>query len=126
VPAGGGGCLWLASQLVSHYNLYRSGRREGHWRGWPDCRRARDLIAESRQLAVIVGGGWWGVLASVLPLRVCLRRVIAMAAARRSRQFGGFEFISGIRRGPCWPRSPRFRFKRDDVGRRDYPGMTSP
>lgn len=123
----GGGCFWLASQLVSRYNLYRFGVEEAVALGAVGLAAAGAaiLIADQGNWPIIVG---LAVAAAVLALLYyrfgyVYAAVLAMAAAAALPfQFGGSEFIQRVTAVTVLAAiAAAFRFKRDEYGD-DYPG----
>ncbi len=123
----GGGCFWLAAQLVSRYNLYRFGVEEAVALGAVGLAAAGAaiLIADQGNWPIIAG---LAVAAAMLALVYCrfgyvYAAVLAMAAAAALPfQFGGSEFIQRVTAMILLAAiAVAFRFKRIEYGA-DYPG----
>ncbi len=123
----GGGCLWLASQLVSRYNLYRFGVEEAVALGAVGLAAAGAaiLIADQGNWPIIVGLAVAAAVLAFLYYRFgyVYAAVLAMAAAAALPfQFGGSEFIQRVIAVTVLAAvAAVFRFKRDEYGD-DYPG----
>lgn len=123
----GGGCFWLASRLVSRYNLYRFGVEEAVALGAVGLAAAGAaiLIADQGNWPIIAGLAVAAAMLALLYYRFgyVYAAVLAMAAAAALPfQFGGSEFIQRVTAMILLAAiAVAFRFKRIEYGA-DYPG----